>query len=340
LWRVGGVRCKTIVNNGGKELLLRMRDAGCVNIQYGMESGSEKMLGVMEKKTKLNDNVQVAKWTNEAKIYTTFAIVLGMPGENKETVKETAKFLADCTYDLPEPPYGRISINRLEALPGTPVYEFGKINGFIGKTPQLEEEYLIKISDTSGAEFWNQLNFTDYPDFIVEKWRRDLWFEIMNSWFRNHLEEQSSLFTIFKKGLKTVFLSGQDRLKIRFEPVDIKTADCDEVDMLVDKDFNFHRNKILETSIRIQYHNIFYVFRSFAIIEVIIRNFFNNEQPKSIFFKKLKELLLYYCNRGPKRGEKTEKYDFNQSMRKIVNSVDVKPISYSEKNLMPLQKGR
>ena len=134
-------------------------------------------------------------------------VVLGMPGENKETVKETAKFLADCTYDLPEPPYGRISINRLEALPGTPVYEFGKINGFIGKTPQLEEEYLIKISDTSGAEFWNQLNFTDYPDFIVEKWRRDLWFEIMNSWFRNHLEEQSSLFTIFKKGLKTVFLS-------------------------------------------------------------------------------------------------------------------------------------
>ena len=89
---------------------------------------------------------------------------------------DTVDFLKEVTEFLPDPPYGRLSINRLEALPGTPVYEYGKALGLIGRTPEDEEKYLLHISDTSGGDSGKQLNFTDYPDFVVQAWRRLMWF--------------------------------------------------------------------------------------------------------------------------------------------------------------------
>ena len=43
VWRVGGMRASTVT----KELLEMMKDAGCVCVIYGMETGSPKMLKIV-----------------------------------------------------------------------------------------------------------------------------------------------------------------------------------------------------------------------------------------------------------------------------------------------------
>jgi radical SAM superfamily enzyme YgiQ (UPF0313 family) len=330
LWRVGGVRCRSV----NLDMLKRMRDAGCVNVQYGIESGSQRMLDVMEKNTKVEHNLNAAKWTYEAGLYTAYSMVIAMPGECPETIQETIEFLKDITEFLPEPPYGRLSMNRLEALPGTPVYEYGKVLGLIGRTPEEEEKYLLHISDTAGSEKAKQLNFTDYPDFIVQSWFRLLWIEVMHNWYRKHPDQQMSLpRTLWNSSLKLLESRHIDQ-ELRF-PAKDSSKGRELIDTFVDKDFNTRRNELEEGMIRTRYHTSLYFLRHFLVLEVIGRDFFNREVPKSLWFRRLGELLVYYII-GPKKNRFTN----YQSMRKTMNEIQPEPLSESERNLVPLQLGR
>lgn len=130
LWQVAGVRARTVE----LDLLKRMRDAGCVSLYYGFETGSSEMLKVMEKNLDLSHNFNAARCTHEAGLFTIYQLVLGMPGESTKTVSETIEMIKAVTEFLPEPAYKYISTNYIQALPGTPVYEYARAKGFIGPT--------------------------------------------------------------------------------------------------------------------------------------------------------------------------------------------------------------
>lgn len=333
LWRVGGVRTRSV----SLELLKKMKDAGCSNVQYGMETGSQKILDVMEKNAKLSDNINAAYWTHQADIYTTYSIVLGMPGESPETVKETAAFLSEVTGFLPEEPYGRLSINRLQALPGTPAYEMAKQKGWIGRTPEEEEKYLLYVSDLSCAIFSKQLNFTDFPDYVVQSWRRILWLEVMHNWFMKHPEKIIPLWKVIISAFSTFFRSAEFRLKIRRKEVEAdRPMDGDEIDSLVDKNWNAHRDIIQESMINVRYHPALYAIRHFAVLEVVVREFFNFQESKKFWLKSTLALPKYYYQAIT---GKFKKGDY-RSLRKIVAETRPEPLTESEKNLLPLQLGR
>ena len=330
LWRVGGVRCRTVT----LDMLKRMRDAGCVNVQYGMESGSQRMLDVMEKNTKVQHNLDAAKWTFEAGMYTSYAMVLGMPGECPETVQETIDFLKEVTEFLPEPPYGRVSINRLEALPGTPVYEYGKVLGLIGRIPEEEEKYLLHISDTSGGEAGKQLNFADYPDFLVQSWKRLMWIEVMHNWCKKNPDKQLSLTATLWKSILSLFVPNYARPLKRMPSKD-SSKGRDLIDTFVDKDFNTRRDEVEETLIGLRYHTSLYFLRHFVVLEGIIKDLFSKDIPKKWWLEKLIELLVYYV-----KGPKKERFVAYKSMRDIMKEIKPAPLTESEQNLLPLQLGR
>jgi radical SAM superfamily enzyme YgiQ (UPF0313 family) len=329
LWRVGGVRCRTV----NLDMLKRMREAGCVNVQYGIESGSQRMLDVMEKNTKVQQNLNATKWTYEAGLHTVYSMLFGMPGECPQTIRETTEFMKEITEFLPEAPYMRMSINRLEALPGTPVYEYGKVLGLIGRTPEEEEKYLLHISDTDGGEYGKQLNFTDYPDFIVQSWPRSIWVEVMHNWYKKQPEGQMSLLsTLWTSILR---LSG---LKKPHKQIRIKdpSKGRDLIDTFVDKDFNTHREEIEWARIRLRYHpSLYWLLRHCVVLEVIVKNFFDKNIPKKLWLENLIELLIYYV-KGPKKG----RFSDYRSMRTIMKEIKPEPLTESERNLIPLQLGR
>ncbi|MBF0588879.1 MAG: radical SAM protein [Magnetococcales bacterium] len=168
LWTVSGMRTNCI----DPASIQLMKEAGCTTIVYGMESGSDAVLQMMEKKITVAQNRQAMAWTLEADLDTTVQLVIGMPGESPETVAETSAFVQYCQSLRPEHDPSRISITYAQALPGTPLYEFARQKGLIEPGFDGEEKYLLEISDADAADVTRTINFTDYPDLELHAWRR------------------------------------------------------------------------------------------------------------------------------------------------------------------------
>lgn len=210
LYQVGGVRCRTV----DPDLLRRMKESGCVSLFYGMETGSPRILEVMEKNASLEHNMNAARWTHEADLFTIYQLILGMPGESPKTVEETAKFFASATETLPESPINRLSINYIQALPGTPVYEYARHKGLIGSTLEEEEKYLLLISDIDAADDTKFINFTDYDYLTVQSWRRRIILECVANYRRKNALPRPGLFEILQHTVLRRLLPGSyERLR-------------------------------------------------------------------------------------------------------------------------------
>ena len=85
--------CGTRVDMVDRELLQTMRNAGCFAVWLGVESGSEAILGAMNKSIKLDQTRKAYKTAHEVGLMTIANVVLGFPGETEKTAKETIRFL-------------------------------------------------------------------------------------------------------------------------------------------------------------------------------------------------------------------------------------------------------
>jgi len=181
LWRVGGMRVNTI----NPESIKKMKEAGCCSIYYGMESGSQKILDIMEKVTKVEQNYNAVKWMAENNLYTIIQLIIGMPGETQETIEETCKFTSFFVEQSPTTDPNALSINFAQALPGTPLYEIARRKGSIESSMEGEEKYLLQISDRDARDGETFLNFTEYPRILLEKWH----FEIQNKTRHSYIKK-------------------------------------------------------------------------------------------------------------------------------------------------------
>ncbi len=181
LWRVGGMRVNTITF----DLIRKMKESGCVSIYYGMESGSQTMLDVMEKVTKVEQNYNAVKWMAENDLFTIIQLIIGMPGENLKTIEETIRFTSYYVEQSPKNDPNALSINFAQALPGTPLYEVGRRKGDIGQSLEKEEQYLIHISDRDARDGETFINYTNFPKLILEKWH----FEIQNTTRHSYIKK-------------------------------------------------------------------------------------------------------------------------------------------------------
>lgn len=173
VWRCGGVRSSTVT----PETLKHWKQNGCVAVSYGTESGSQTILDVMEKRLTVEQNLNAIKWTYEAELKTVLQMVLGMPGETDQTVSETIEFLKQASEYLylgDNYPSSMISLNYAQALPGTPLYEYARQHGFIGRSVDEEELYLLRISDTDAYSEDHFVNYTGLPLLKVLMWQQQI----------------------------------------------------------------------------------------------------------------------------------------------------------------------
>jgi radical SAM superfamily enzyme YgiQ (UPF0313 family) len=95
------------------EILADLRRAGCIQIEYGIESGSQRMLDSMAKGATVEQNAAAIRLTREAGIRSMANIIIGLPGETADDVDRTDKFLAANRPDA-------LRINPFVSFPGTP----------------------------------------------------------------------------------------------------------------------------------------------------------------------------------------------------------------------------
>jgi len=88
-------RCFLRVDTVDTDMLERMAGTGCVEIGVGVESGSQAILNNVHKGTTVAQNTQVVRWAKQAGIAVKVFIILGLPGENRETLEVTRRWLVD-----------------------------------------------------------------------------------------------------------------------------------------------------------------------------------------------------------------------------------------------------
>ena len=204
-WGVGGVRVRTVTLDD----MRLWKENGCTHAYFGIESGSPKILEIMEKNATLEENINALRFVSECRIETIVQLVVGMPGEDENTINETIAFLNKITeFNWKENyPSDLVSINYAQALPGTPLYEWAREKKFLGESLQDEENYLIKISDVDAYKEDHFINYTGLPLLKVLAWRPLILSRIDEYYVKEKLKiKKTSLVAVFTYFFKLLLL--------------------------------------------------------------------------------------------------------------------------------------
>jgi len=109
-------RCTARYDNLDEELLQLMKQAYCSGLYLGLESGSDRVLKAINKKTTVEQNIKVSKMVYNSGIPSATSIMLGLPDESKEEMEETLKLMKKVKTDI-------FDVNSYIPLPGTPLYD-------------------------------------------------------------------------------------------------------------------------------------------------------------------------------------------------------------------------
>jgi len=78
-----------------EEILFQMRKAGCIQLSFGIESGSETIRKTLGKPVKRERIIRAFQLTNQAGILTRAYFIYGSPGETEQTVQESIDLLLE-----------------------------------------------------------------------------------------------------------------------------------------------------------------------------------------------------------------------------------------------------
>jgi len=94
--------CETRVDTVDITLLEHMKKAGCIQVDYGIESGSEKIFKILCKDFTVQQCDNAFRWTQVAGLRSCAYLIVGSPGENRSTLRQTRRFLAKNIRNITE----------------------------------------------------------------------------------------------------------------------------------------------------------------------------------------------------------------------------------------------
>jgi anaerobic magnesium-protoporphyrin IX monomethyl ester cyclase len=110
-----------------KELLQLMHQAGCREIAFGIESGSDQVLADTTKGVTKDEIRQAAKWCHDAGILFYGLAIIGLPGETRQSVEDTIAFINEI-----EPFYTQFGY--CTPFPNTDTWDWYKSRGYLSTT--------------------------------------------------------------------------------------------------------------------------------------------------------------------------------------------------------------
>ena len=132
--------CYARVDTVDKEMLLAMKKAGCRNIKYGVDFGTQKWMTQAKKYTTLEQAEEAISSTKKIGIAAKASFMIGMPGETVDEIKETINFALKLN-----PTYA--TFNIFTPLPGSQLFDEAKINKTLLSYDY--DEYFNKNSECS-----------------------------------------------------------------------------------------------------------------------------------------------------------------------------------------------
>jgi len=137
------------VSNVDREVLTALRDAGCVRIHLGIESGNEKILKTIRKGVNLDKAREVFTICRELGIESLAYFMFGFPGEGHPEIRDTMEYALSIQCD-----YVHVAVTT--PFPGTELYRRGLESGLYKK------------------DYWREYARDPRPGFVPELWEEAL----------------------------------------------------------------------------------------------------------------------------------------------------------------------
>jgi anaerobic magnesium-protoporphyrin IX monomethyl ester cyclase len=131
--------CLGRINHMNRAVLEAMAEAGCWQVDYGIESGNQETLNSITKGQTLEMVRKIVKMTNKAGIGVRGFFMLGLPGENEAAMTDTIKFaksldLTSAVFHITTP------------FPGTELYKTARDSGELRRDASYDE-YMLGFSE-------------------------------------------------------------------------------------------------------------------------------------------------------------------------------------------------
>ena len=182
------------VDDVDKEMLLTMKEAGCVFILYGFETGSQTMLDRMNKKITIEQSWNAFKMTEDIGIDARGNLIIGHPGENRQTLMESLNFqkkrfhyLMDKCKTHPEKEMFLDDIKKrfstvslCTPYPGSQIYaenkgKIGDIREFLNNISLSDaKKFVVNLSNISTEELLLFQKLLSSPDSWIDAYGGDI----------------------------------------------------------------------------------------------------------------------------------------------------------------------
>jgi len=110
------------VDTVDREILSKMKEAGCFIISFGIESGVPRLLKVLNKGITIEQSIQAVRWAKEVGLRVRATLILGIPTETREESLKTIKFAQSLPLD-------QVRFALATPFPGTQLYQMAMEEG-------------------------------------------------------------------------------------------------------------------------------------------------------------------------------------------------------------------
>ena len=139
VWRCF-LRTDVIAKQGGFDYLRSLAEAGLVEVLAGVESGDNRIKANVHKGTTIEQDTAVRGWCKRLGIRFKGLFILGLPGEDRESMQRTREWIFEQRPD-------RVDVGVLIPFPGTPITRSHDVDGNaydLYWSEKLPEEYFYK----------------------------------------------------------------------------------------------------------------------------------------------------------------------------------------------------
>lgn len=155
-------KCEGRVNTITRDLMVRMRKAGCSGIQFGVESANPEVLKLIKKQIDIDQVREAVQDAHNVGLTVKCSFIIGLPHETEEMVRHTIEFAKELHTRWEGPTYPRIytAFAICTPLPGTYLYENAEALGITFLTKDWNQyDFLQPVMETRHLKREQLTNF-------------------------------------------------------------------------------------------------------------------------------------------------------------------------------------
>ena len=162
--------CAARAEHLDSELIAAMKSAGCWMISLGIETGDENLLSQHRQNADVEMLREKIKLIKKAKIRVKALLMMGLPGETEQSIKNSKKYV----FSLPIDDF---NLAKFTPFPGSPIYQ------------QIKQGEVMGSFD----ENWERMDCMEFL-FVPNSIKKEKMEKLFVDFYRSHFMRHRTLF--------------------------------------------------------------------------------------------------------------------------------------------------